>query len=90
MGPKDTASAFGKVREDSQRQRPLKVKNEEDFIVCLRLGLGQEEKPSRRREWPKQECVGERERQTEIERDRLRWRERDAERDRDGERGTQS
>lgn len=64
----------GKVREESQSGRHLKVKDEEEFIMCMRLGAGREERTSRWREWPLQKHVGERQRkrgrQTETEKKR--------------------
>lgn len=48
----------GKVGEDSQRGRHSKVKHEEEFIVCVRVGAEWEENASRRREFPVQEMCG--------------------------------
>lgn len=54
----------------------MKVKDEEEFIMCMRLGAGREERTSRWREWPLQKHVGERQRK--------RGRETETEKKRDG------
>lgn len=78
----------GKVSEDSQRGRHLQVKDEEEFIMCVRLGTGREEKSSRQRASPLQEHVGESARDRDRDRERLRRRDKtegpgEAHRDRD-------